>query len=763
MRRTTQIFIATAIWLLTVSVSGAATLEFDRASLLVDAERGLVTYADFDTLPISVSLQVPVSRILIPLGENERIGDLWYDVSSQTPVGLVDASLAVDQPTAESAELSERILHDVAAHRSGSEHIVVQRLHETGGVRFAEVAVYPVIATIDGELLLVDGVELFIGDRRIAPEDMALYESLAGHPANRIAERVASGVGPDYVIVTSAEFVPVLERLAKYRRACGYKTEVQTIESIISSYSGRDDAERLREYLKDFYADGGRSLLLAGDETVLPIRYAYYYNAYSEISLDMLQICDLYFADLTGEWDVDNDGIWGERSQDAADLTPELLVGRLPLNDSLEFENYIDNLVSYETKAGGSDRSWLTRTFFYSSDQMRDYETTGQHEYISRAFPSTFTVDTTLAVEQSSGIDANPQNADGAQLPSQMADGYGIWNVIAHGRPDGYVIRSSGYNEWPKNYMLTDEENGGHGCLDSTLAAGKPGFWYSLACDNGGFDQDQPPFSGGRTMVQHLLGAADGAIGMVAYSRWGWVGSSHLLQKAFLDSLFAHPDRPAVEAMYASKQAIPYYRDLILGQNYFGDPLVRVYTDAPADLTLSPDRTEEETIFVVRTGSFPVGDAVVSIVDDDGALVAGGQTDADGRVAVNGLSTTELYTVGVTMTGYTTNITELGPSIITDVEDDDELLPTTFSLSQNYPNPFNPSTTISFSLPEAAHVTLTIYNTLGQEVDRLIDDVRSAGGYEIEWRAENRLASGVYFYRLEAGDISDVRKMILLQ
>jgi hypothetical protein len=96
-------------------------------------------------------------------------------------------------------------------------------------------------------------------------------------------------------------------------------------------------------------------------------------------------------------------------------------------------------------------------------------------------------------------------------------------------------------------------------------------------------------------------------------------------------------------------------------------------------------------------------------------------------------------------------------------------LPKDFSLEQNYPNPFNPATIFKYALPYDSKVILRIYNTLGQVVMRLVDNVESAGFKSVEWNASH-MASGVYFYRLEATNINDpgksfihVRKMLLIK
>lgn len=105
---------------------------------------------------------------------------------------------------------------------------------------------------------------------------------------------------------------------------------------------------------------------------------------------------------------------------------------------------------------------------------------------------------------------------------------------------------------------------------------------------------------------------------------------------------------------------------------------------------------------------------------------------------------------------------------MTDVEDEPEdALPKDFVLFQNYPNPFNPSTTIPFSLPLRSHVVITIYNVVGQRVTTLIDGVKPAGSYRVNWDGRDQhgqtVASGVYLYELQAGEDVDTRKMLLLK
>ena len=96
------------------------------------------------------------------------------------------------------------------------------------------------------------------------------------------------------------------------------------------------------------------------------------------------------------------------------------------------------------------------------------------------------------------------------------------------------------------------------------------------------------------------------------------------------------------------------------------------------------------------------------------------------------------------------------------IGDPDGGLPVGYKLSQNYPNPFNPTTKVKYTIPKMSQVTLKVYNLIGQEVATLVNEVQPAGNYIALFEA-NTLATGVYFYRLEAGNFREVKKMLLLK
>jgi len=129
-----------------------------------------------------------------------------------------------------------------------------------------------------------------------------------------------------------------------------------------------------------------------------------------------------------------------------------------------------------------------------------------------------------------------------------------------------------------------------------------------------------------------------------------------------------------------------------------------------------------------------------------------GGGESPGRMDIKGA------VIGGVLYGDTTNI-------ITSVENNSRnILPSTIELRQNYPNPFNPTTTINYQLPEADFVSLKVYDILGKEVAVLVNEHKNPGHYSVTFDASSvsgGLPSGVYIYKLQAGEFSSVKKMLL--
>lgn len=195
------------------------------------------------------------------------------------------------------------------------------------------------------------------------------------------------------------------------------------------------------------------------------------------------------------------------------------------------------------------------------------------------------------------------------------------------------------------------------------------------------------------------------------------------------DELFRAPDD-------ASKPGIISYLE---SNDHLADPgLVNIAWTPTRALDPRPDVDA-----AAASGAVEVPDAWFESTSYAGAFAPGNELWTKGWTAIDAY-------------GYTANV-------VTDLEEDViSTTPSSFELAQNYPNPFNPTTKIQFSLPEAAKVKLTVYNILGQQVAELANGQKSAGTYSITWDAAD-LTSGVYIYRLEAGNQIVTKKMTLLK
>lgn len=180
----------------------------------------------------------------------------------------------------------------------------------------------------------------------------------------------------------------------------------------------------------------------------------------------------------------------------------------------------------------------------------------------------------------------------------------------------------------------------------------------------------------------------------------------------------------------------------VLDARFESQGMVEVYNDEQG--------SGDQLAILVRSAAFPI---TVSwkIVDDRRKRVFGLGDGINGllvpRKEITGEGSLEISNPAVTRLIVSTQ---------------KEPLPTEFSLAHNYPNPFNPSTTIGYTLPLPVHVELEIYDILGQEVATLVNEFQEPGFKSVKWDASS-VASGVYFYRLRAGDFTASRQFLLLK
>ncbi|MEW5925490.1 MAG: C25 family cysteine peptidase, partial [Candidatus Zixiibacteriota bacterium] len=386
------------------------------------------------------------------------------------------------------------------------------------------------------------------------------------------------------------------------------------------------------------------------------------------------------------------------------------------------------------------------------------------------ALPPQITIDTVTAVETPSGDDPSPTSADGLAGVDKISDGFGFIHILAHGRKDGFIVKSANYADWPASLILSvPQDNSDHGSLLNLENNQMTSLYYSLTCDGGAYDLDSTDgASASWSLVEELISQpASGAIGMIANARWGWVYSSYLLQEKFTEYLYGPAEGSPALAMYNSWLDYPSFRDLIFGQNYFGDPTLRIYRGIPARTEISLEAVGDNTALYVTAGGGPLTGAEIVVSADD-EILEYGTSDENGEYAIDmTMDNNVVYTITATHSGCTLARESYTPSISLDIDDTENILPDSYTLEQNYPNPFNPTTVIGWNLPQRSDVALQIYNILGQLVEKYDFSDQSSGYHSITWHGTDRdgnpVASGIYFYRLVAPEFQETKKMYLIK
>ncbi|UCC80329.1 MAG: T9SS type A sorting domain-containing protein [Candidatus Zixiibacteriota bacterium] len=601
--------------------------------------------------------------------------------------------------------------------------------------------------------------------------------AVAGSPPVVGLPKVTSGIpSPEYLIITSGAIAPGFYPFLEWKNQKGMPTDLMLIEDILAIFAGSDPAEQLRNYLIQAYNDGVRWVLLGGDEDVVPIRYLYPGNVTGYIpELGLQQLSDMYFSDLTGEWDVDGDGVWGESYHDSPDIYPELYVGRVPVRNREQAQIWGAKAIKYEKNPGNGDASYLTKALFIAADQMRDYE---QHYVLAGLLPGNFTYDVNRLEEMPSGGAPSPTGPFGDEVINIMNEGWGFISNLNHGSPEWYASKSNNYNRygWSGVWGTIVPDWNRCGGLIQLTAYDQPAVHYSISCDLGAYDFDKGilspnPYATTFTYAEAYLFEPGGGVAFLGNSRWGWVSSSYIMERKFIEHIFNDSTSRMSEAEALSKIDYPNYRDIGYGHTLFGDPEMRLWTAVQGDLAIEGPRRLQlgqpiEVTYSVYIGTDPVPGAKVclylpghafdiDIADENGEVSFQIVPEFDG-----------VATVTATKQNFIPAQLELVIGSPAGAEDE-IIIPKSARIYQNYPNPFNSSTVIEFELPRDAFVDLDIYDIGGRLVKRLASQHYPAGEYSIVWDGSNgdheKVASGIYLFRFSSGNKVEIKQMTLLK
>ncbi|MGC8898731.1 MAG: C25 family cysteine peptidase [Bacteroidota bacterium] len=375
-------------------------------------------------------------------------------------------------------------------------------------------------------------------------------------------------------IITSSGLASSFTSFINQKAADGIRAKVVTTDQIyyyfpngdqVSSPAINDPAGCIRQYLHDeAYPDGCTWVLLAGDQGLVPTRYVS--DAYAQYPGEQVPT-DLYFSDLTGNWNPNNF---------SPSLSPTVFVGRIPFTTPQDVATWANKVIQYETNAFPGNQSAVTKVLWSVSDEMED---DGETQSVSATFPSNFTQ--TFIEELPSGGDANPTFPTGAQIISTLNSGYGFYSMDHHGSPDHVAVRTSGYNGYPKYGIFSYDSytsgqyfgETGNGFDNTTNNCT---ILYSIACDVAEYDS-----AGDDCMAKAWLRVSGGGPAFLGNTREGLVSYSSGLERAFLQQIFNSGNTRLGQAEGVSKST---YGNLFLAEsnNLFGDPSMIMWTSTPS-------------------------------------------------------------------------------------------------------------------------------------------------------------------------------------
>jgi len=728
---------------------------------IVYEERGeRIELEDFGYLRVPGEPLLPAKRFLVALPPGARVLSIEARALGETELPgthriiptppLVPLSNVPDSPETSANERGGRFLSGAGAHSSDDPYpALIVELSGYGTLRkyaYASVSFCPFrYLPRSGRLLRYEAAEVDI-HYALPPAGSSTEEYVQKLKWDTVADDDASRLfsnydeiaylyepgrsGPpqptehfDYVIVTTAALVGAVEssEFVSWKAALGYDIRiVLTTDPEIAGQEGRDLAERIREFLREYYAEWGiEYVLVVGGFGMVPMRYCFpnpddhSHNPNNPSNCGASVPTDSYYADLSWSddesWDSDGDGYYGEYGDDAPDFLAEVYVGRIPTSNHAQIAYTLDKSVIFEQDTG----TWKDQALQLGAIcEYENQDHTGHPKFDGVRSLATMEADFMQGwmvshYSEQQGLDPSDYLWPALSMDAVTADWrsgrYGIVNWVAHGSPQRVV-----------QYIWVWDDGDGVPETDGSDVMSYPAFMADYA----DLEDDYPsivfansckvgypePNGDGNLGVDLLtlpgFGASAGVVSAArdVYAAYSWEpvgGGSESICYEFNRFMIDGPDGPESvgSALYQAK----HYAN----QNYGWDS----YTE-----------------YINLYGFNLYGDPAL---DRRGVPVVG--IDAGERLA------------------------NLGAPI----------------LLQNYPNPFNPTTEIPYVVRSSGWVRLEIFNLLGQRVATLVDGPQTAGHRTVRWDsrgdAGNPVESGVYFYRIETRDREASRSMTILR
>jgi len=771
-------------------VSWAATAELPAVPLNFGEETlvvgdGTVAGEQYDLISIpgldltrEVSLPcLPVKTVsfYIPRGKDVKQVRLESIESATLPGAYFIMPAQPELPLMPGVE-QEAVLPDEAVY-SSSQAYPVSAISEvrTGymaGRKIASVSVFPLqYLPAEREVILNSGMELVVELTDAAYEAPvpretetvrklrnSVVENLVSNGDDVYADFTGGTLDPsaatEYLIISLENHADEYELLREWKTRKGIPAEIITTADVLVAYSGRDDAEKVRNCILDYYLNHGTAWILV----TMAAPKAKIRGCYCSVggTVDYGIPCDLYFADLDGDWNGDGDGLWGEIA-DGVDLYSDVWVGRIPCNTGVAVAVAVDKILTYEGFYPYPADYQLGMLFLA---EYADAQTDGgiaKSLIDTESVPARFSPITKLY--ESSG------NLNKTSALAALNAGQGIVNHDGHGNNS---LISIGPN------VLNKE--------DAMALTNAPRYsvLYTVACDPGNFEGLFGCF--GRSFIESPGGGGF----FVGNSRYGWYwpgnpgyGTGEVYDREFFKSMFTrghqhlgiiHADAKAQRVPSSQYNGTDRWTQFT--SNLFGCPETPVWVDTPLTLLASHDAsidpgTQSFTVSVTNAGSPLTGAKVCLWKKNDLYEVA--ETAGDGLVSftISPVDSGDMM-VTVTRNGY---MPYVGATWVS--EGDAGVSPgTLMPLSMTVlPNPARGSVSVTYALPGAPSAAggafIEVYDARGRQISAIPVEETTTSHNTVTWDGRSHRGAavppGIYFLKISNGNDTISTKFVFLR
>jgi len=459
----------------------------------------------------------------------------------------------------------------------------------------------------------------------------------------QLQTRLTFNENSGYVIITPSEFSGAVESFSAWKQQLGFSVQITSLEQIYSQFSGRDNAEKVRNFINESYSTNRTEYyLLVGDCDVCPVR-----EVWDPVDIGMgcdngTEPSDLYYECLDGDWDANGNNIFGEQDDDV-DLYPEVKVGRIPVNTTEDVERVLAMIRKIEENPEHGE--WIKNfmliapSAFTPGDSAAALEEEINQKFLADSFLNPIRL----------------YDVDGSLSPSSVISainrGVGLVDFFDHGQ----------YDRWVGALQTSDALNLHNG--NRTFLA------FAMACETAAFDY-QEYTTIGEAFFRNQNG---GAIGYIGATRIAWAGYDcfdglhHRFWNYFLGSATEHLEANPKQALQdALIEMVSTYSvggptlETIYEAIYFGDPALNlcwkhnVTTTATPNLETNKNGVVNGTCSMLHSDTPITGEYKVVVSDPVGTIIAEktGNLGSQGNYTVN-FTTTSIpgnYTIKTTLT-----------------------------------------------------------------------------------------------------------------